>query len=99
MRERRGMDSTFAKRLWSPRRRECAINGAHFAACYTRLALASADSPMPLTLVVPGLLDLSPRALEAIDSDAPALARLLASAEPGIDEHDGPTATACRVCG
>jgi hypothetical protein len=54
---------------------------------------------MPLTLVVPGLLDLSPTALEAIDSDTPALARLLASAESGIDEHDGPTATACRVCG
>jgi hypothetical protein len=54
---------------------------------------------MPLTLVVPGLLDLSPTALEAIDSDAPALARLLASAEPGVEEHDGPIAIACRACG
>jgi len=71
----------------------------NFPACYTRLALASAESFMPLTLVLPGLLDLSATALEAIDSDAPALARLLASAEPGVAEHDGLLATACRVCG
>lgn len=54
---------------------------------------------MPLTLVVPGLLDLSSTALTAIDARAPALARLIASAGDGTDEQDGLVASACRACG
>jgi len=54
---------------------------------------------MPLTLVVPGLLDLTSTALTAIDAHAPALARLIASAGHGSDERDGLVAIACRACG
>jgi hypothetical protein len=54
---------------------------------------------MPLTLVVPGLLDLSSAALTAVDSHAAALARLIASAGRGADEQDGLLASACRACG
>lgn len=54
---------------------------------------------MSLTLVVPGLLDLSSAALTAIDAHTPALARLIASAGHGADEQDGLLASACRACG
>ena len=54
---------------------------------------------MHLTLVVPGLLDWPPSALNSVDEHAPALARLLgAASEPETDE-DGLVATACRACG
>jgi hypothetical protein len=54
---------------------------------------------MHFTLVVPGLLDLPPPALDAIDDEAPVLARMLGgAAAPSIDE-DGLVATACRACG
>jgi hypothetical protein len=53
---------------------------------------------MQLTLVVPGLLDLPANALAAIDGDAPALSRLLASAAAPETEDDGLLATACRAC-
>jgi hypothetical protein len=54
---------------------------------------------MHFTIVVPGLLDLPPSALDAIDAETPALARMLGgAAAPSIDE-DGLVATACRVCG
>jgi len=54
---------------------------------------------MHFTIVVPGLLDLPPSALDAIDAEAPALARMLGgAAAPAIDE-DGLVATACRACG
>jgi hypothetical protein len=54
---------------------------------------------MSLTLVVPGLLDLSSAALTSIDAHVPALARLIASAGHGADEQDGLLASACRACG
>ena len=53
---------------------------------------------MQLTLVVPGLLDLPANVLAAIDAQAPALSRLLASsAGPEIEESL--LDTACRACG
>jgi hypothetical protein len=54
---------------------------------------------MHFTIVVPGLLDLPPSALDAIDDEAPVLARMLGdAATPSIDE-DGLVAVACRSCG
>jgi hypothetical protein len=54
---------------------------------------------MSLTLVVPGLLDLSATVLSAIDSQAAGLGRLLASADSIAEEEDGLIASACRACG
>jgi hypothetical protein len=53
---------------------------------------------MQLTLVVPGLLDLPANVLAAIDGEAQALSRLLASAAAPETEDDGLLATACRAC-
>jgi hypothetical protein len=52
---------------------------------------------MQLTLVLPNLLDAPPAALAA--ADAPALARLLSTAEAPIPEPDGPLAIACASIG
>jgi len=54
---------------------------------------------MQLTLVVPGLLDLPAHTLAAIDGEAPALSRLIASADALTAEEDGLLAAACRACG
>lgn len=54
---------------------------------------------MRCTLVVPGLLDWPSAALARVDQQAPALARLIASALAPAREPDGVVATACRVCG
>ncbi len=54
---------------------------------------------MPLTLVVPGLLDLPATVLASVDECAPALARLLATGDRPESEQDGLIATACRACG
>jgi hypothetical protein len=67
-------------------------------ACYTRRASARA-TPMRCTLVVPGLLDWPSSALDHVDQQAPALARLIACAGAPAREPDGVVATACRVCG
>jgi hypothetical protein len=52
---------------------------------------------MQLTLVLPNLLDAPPAALAAVN--APALARLLSTAEAPILEPDGPLAIACANIG
>jgi hypothetical protein len=52
---------------------------------------------MQLTLVLPNLLDAAPAELAA--ASAPALARLLASAESPALEPDGPLAIACAALG
>jgi hypothetical protein len=52
---------------------------------------------MQLTLVLPNLLDAPPPALAAVN--APALARLLSTAEAPILEPDGPLAIACANIG
>ena len=52
---------------------------------------------MQLTLVLPNLLDAPPAALGA--ADAPALARLMSTAEAPILEPDGPLAIACANIG
>jgi hypothetical protein len=54
---------------------------------------------MQLTLVAPGLLDLPGNVLAAIDAQAPALSRLLASAAAPETEDDGLLGAACRACG
>ena len=54
---------------------------------------------MPLTLVVPGLLDLPATALAAVDARAPSLSRLVASSARAASEPDGSIAAACRACG
>jgi hypothetical protein len=78
--------------LPQPTRRRC----AH--ACYTRRAPAR-DTPMRLTLVLPGLLDRPLSALAGVEKQAPALARLVADGGSPTIEQDGLVATACRVCG
>jgi len=54
---------------------------------------------MQLSLVVPGLLDLPAHVLAAIDAEAPALSRLIASSPAPETESDGLLGAACRACG
>src|SRR5689334_73079 len=78
--------------------REWATNGGVSAASYTRSALRARCS-MPVTLVVPGLLDLPATALAAVDARAPSSSRLVASSARAASEPDGSIAAACRACG